>query len=281
MKKMSFYKILKKPFAGRYMVPWINPLNEDEMLDWERLEVKSKSGGTIIGLFARTKKKAKATIVLGHPIGKEAKAYFLKKGFTHLLRENGYNILVFDMNGFSESTIGNFEFHEDIIAISQRAKKLNPNLPLGYHGISLSGQYGIISFTDVDHLFDFAIIESATTTLEEYWRNFPVAYWILRGLAVVMPSYAKKSRSIEQVEKIRRLQSILFIYSHADKLTPASMGERYLKKCRINAEIWTVEKAKHANIVNSIHKEDYQNKIISFFDKCVKYVDPPIYRTVT
>ena len=71
---MTFYKLLKKPFFGNFMVTWKNPLTEQEIKEWKPIKTISKSGGTIFGLFARTRVgAAKATIVLGHPMGKEAK----------------------------------------------------------------------------------------------------------------------------------------------------------------------------------------------------------------
>ena len=69
------------------MVKWKNPIPENELNEWQSILVKSKSGGTIKGLFANSKtKEQKATIVLGHPMGKEAKGYFIKRGYTELLR---------------------------------------------------------------------------------------------------------------------------------------------------------------------------------------------------
>jgi hypothetical protein len=56
--------------------------------------------------------------------GKETKGYFLKNGYTDLLRKNGYHALVFDINGFGESTIGNLSYFEDIIAMGVEAAEL-------------------------------------------------------------------------------------------------------------------------------------------------------------
>jgi hypothetical protein len=76
---MYIYKLLKKPFFGNFMVKWRTPLPEAEQKEWQTIQTPSKSGGTIFGLFAPAHSQpAKATIVLGHPMGKEAKAYFIK-----------------------------------------------------------------------------------------------------------------------------------------------------------------------------------------------------------
>jgi alpha-beta hydrolase superfamily lysophospholipase len=110
------------------MVRWQNPLSAE----WQPVAVASKSGATVRGLFAHSQAEAgpaKATIVLGHPMGKEAKGYFLKNGYTDLLRRGGYHVLVFDLNGFGESSQGNFSYFEDIIAIGNAALALTPELP--------------------------------------------------------------------------------------------------------------------------------------------------------
>ena len=252
------------------MVKWRNPLTEQEQKEWESVEVKSKSGGIIKGLFSKANSHpVKATIVLGHPMGKEAKGYFLKNGYTSLLRKNGYNVLVFDINGFGESTHGNFSYFEDIVAISIKAKSLTPELPLGYHGISLGGQWATIAFTDNLHKFDFAIVESAATSLDEFWINYKIAHRVLKVLNFILPRYAKEVKMVERIKEVKNLQSILFIYSEADKWTPVAMGERFKNNSNVPAELWTVENAEHAQIMKSTHKTEYENKILTYFEKAI------------
>jgi pimeloyl-ACP methyl ester carboxylesterase len=244
---MLLYKLLKKPFFGKFMVPWRNPLALAEQKEWERISVKSKSGSNIQCLIAKPHNSiAKATIVMGHPMGKEAKGYFLKNGYTDLLRSNHYNVVVFDINGFGESVCGNFAYHDDIVAVSKKAKEVFNAVPIGYHGISLGGQMAVIAFIDNDHQFDFAIIESAATTLDEYWINFPAAYKALKLLNFVLPKYRVKIRMVERIRDAKKLKSILFIYSEKDELTPVQMGERFLKNSKIPATLWTVKNAGHA-----------------------------------
>lgn len=261
------YKLLKKPFFGRFMIKWQNPLNPEQQKEWQPLQTKSKSGGIIFGLFAKAlTDKAKATIVLGHPMGKEAKGYFLKNGYTDLLRKNGYNTLVFDINGFGESTHGNFSYFEDIVTIGIEASKLTPNIPIGYFGISLGGQFATIAFADKEHKYDFAIVESAATSLDEFWINFPIAYKTLKVLNVFLPKFKKKITMKERIKEAKRLKSLLLIYSEIDKWTPVSMGKIFKENSSVPTELWTVKNAKHANIMKSEHKGEYEQKIISYFD---------------
>jgi fermentation-respiration switch protein FrsA (DUF1100 family) len=268
---MLFYKIIKKPFFGKFMVAWKNPLSEEQQKEWQQFNIQSKSGGKLAVLFANARTAdAKATIVLAHPMGKEAKAYFIKNGYTDLLRNNGYNVLVFDINGFGESEHGNFSFFEDIIAAGIKAKSLTPDLPIGYHGISLGGQMATIAFADDEHRYDFAIIESAATSLPEFWKKFPTAFYVLKCMYLFAPRYGKKISMIDRIAEAKKLQSILFIYSKADTWVPFSMGERFHKKCNVPSELWKVETAEHAQIIKSSHKKDYEEKILEYFDEAVR-----------
>jgi alpha-beta hydrolase superfamily lysophospholipase len=264
------YKTIKKPFFGKYMVKWRNPLSEIEQKDWETITIKSKSGGILRGLFAKSiNKNAKATIVLGHPMGKEAKGFFIKNGYTDLLRANGFNTLVFDINGFGESTHGNFSYFEDIVAISIKAQALTPELPIGYFGISLGGQWSTIAFADKTHTYKFAIVESAATTLKEFWSIFPLAHKTLKILSFFMPRYIQKINMLERIKEAKNLHSLLLIYSKTDAWMPVEMGERFRKNSAVPTELWLVEDAPHAAIMKSKHKEAYFQKIIDYFDQAV------------
>ena len=263
-----FYKIVKYPFFGRFTVKWKNPLSEDERKEWRKISIKSKSGGLIHGLFAQSKtNEEKATVVLGHPMGKEAKGYFLKRGYTDLLRNNGFNVVIFDINGFGESTQGSFSYFEDIIAIGIKAKQLTPELPIAYHGISLGAMWATISFADESHVYDFAIIESAATSLPEFWVHFPVAYRVLQVFNMVLPNYRKKIDMIERMKEVKHLQSLFFIYCERDPWVALDMGKRFEQNSPVPAELWTVKKAKHAEIMLSPSKDTYKEKIINYLNQ--------------
>jgi alpha-beta hydrolase superfamily lysophospholipase len=264
-----FYKLLKFPFFGRFMTrSWINPLAGEQLREWKPLRIQSKSGGSLAVLHASAARTpARATLVLGHPMGKEAKGYFIKHGYTDFYRHCGYNVVVFDVNGFGESTHGNFSYFEDIHAVGTLAAELYPGMPLGYHGVSLGAQWAMLTFTAKDHNYDFAIIESAATTLQEFWIKFPVAYRVLTLVAWLMPTYNRKIKMIDHAGELKRLHSLLYIYSHADTYTPVEMGERFRDKSNVPAELWVVANAEHARMMRSEHKAAYLEKLVTFIEK--------------
>lgn len=261
------YKLLKQPFVGSFMVKWRSPLTDEEKTEWQTLTAKSKSGGLIKALFAKARTpEAKATIVLGHPMGKEAKAFFLKNGYTDLLRDNGFNTVIFDFNGFGESSNGSFSYFEDLLAIAAKVPAITPGLPIGYHGVSLGAQWALIAFAEASHPFKFSIVESASATTEEFWIKYPSAYKILKVLNFLLPGYARKIRPVERIKEVKNLQSMLLIYSYADEWTPVEMGERLKANSPVPTELWTVEDAAHTGIMKSSFKEVYQEKILAYFN---------------
>ena len=131
--------------------------------------------------------------------------------------------------------------------------------------------WSVIAFTDKNRPFNFAVIESAPTTLEEFWIKYPVAYKVLKILNFILPKYKKKINMLERFNEIKNLKSILLIYSKTDDLTPVGMAEKFLSKSTVPIELFTVEHAKHANIINSPHKKEYFDKLIDYFDSQVRY----------
>jgi Serine aminopeptidase, S33 len=263
------FKWLKKPFFGKYMVKWRNPMNEDEKKKWAHYEVGSKSGGKIKTLYSKTDIEAKAVIILAHPMGKEAKGFFIKNGYTELYKNNGFHVILFDFNGFGESSCGNFSFFEDIVAVSHFAKEMHPDLPILYHGVSLGGQMSTIAFADKSHTIDYAIVESGATSLEEFWISYPIAYRFLFLFYFFVPKYRKTLLMRERIKEAVHVKSILFIYSHTDKWTPVWMGEKFKENCPVSSELWTVKEAKHTKIMDSIYKEEYKTKILDYFNQAL------------
>ena len=149
-----------------------------------------------------------------------------------------------------------------------------PDLPLGYFGISLGGQWATIAFADAHHPYDFAIVESAATTLDEFWVRFPLAYRTLRVLSFFLPAYATTTRMVDRLKEARNLQSLLLIYSETDEWTPVAMGQRFQQNSPVPTELWTVPEGRHAQLMKSPHKGAYEAKILAYFDHAVANLRP-------
>ncbi|NHF59241.1 alpha/beta hydrolase [Flavobacteriaceae bacterium TP-CH-4] len=260
------YKLAKKPFFGNYMVSWRNPLSETQRLEWKLIRFQSNSRALLSGLVAESKSTVtKGVIVLGHPMGKEAKGYFLKNGYTDLLRENGYHVLIFDLNGFGESQTGNFDYFEDIISAGYEAKRRYPEYPLGYFGISMGGQFATIAFAE-GHPFEFAIVESAANTLEDFWIHYPFAHKALKLLYLLMPRYQKRIRMIDRIKKANGLRKLLLIYIENDAVILDDAGKKFKEACPLPTELVIFKNAKHAELAKSIHRDSYFKVILDHFN---------------
>lgn len=261
MKKI--YEILKKPFFGRFRVPWKNPLSEEDKVHWQALDIQSKSGANIKALW-RDAKEARGTIVLGHPMGKAAKGVFLKNGHAKRLIEEGFNVMVFDFNGFGESEMGNFDYYDDAEAVAQVAKEKSDGLPLGYHGQSLGGMWVCPTLSKDNNPFEYIIIESASTTLPEFWVHYPTAYKLLKLWFFFTPKKAKHISFISHIPKLQNVKKLFLIYSDADKYSPLEMGERYRQASTIETELWNASGSEHALAFKS-HPDEYWDKTVGFF----------------
>lgn len=264
MKKL-FLTLLKKPFFGRFRVPWKNPLTEEQAVHWSPLEIPSKTGA-VLQLLWRQTDNARGTVILGHPMGKAAKGVFLKNGHAQRLIDKGFNVMLFDFNGFGESGMGSFYYFEDVEAVVEKTKSLAPDLPLGYHGISLGGMWVSPYLSREHNLIDYAIIESASTSLPEFWKHYPLAYKVLMFSFALMPKKAEYLKPINHMSELKGVKEIFFIYSDSDIYTPAEMGERMHAEATIKKNLWIAQDAEHALIFKK-YENVYWDKVIGFFEK--------------
>ena len=85
----------------------------------------------------------------------------------------------------------------------------------------------------------------------------------------MMPRYSKKVRMIDRISELKRIKSLLLIYSENDVYTPVSMGARFKAKSNVLTELWTVDDADHAKIIKSKHRKEYENKLKDFVSNCL------------
>jgi len=263
---MDIYKLLKKPFFARYQVQWEWPVELDKQSQWQKITFVSQSGAEITGLYGQaTTNVAKAGIVCAHPMGATAKGFYLKQGHGDMLRRNGYNVLLFDFNGFGESMNRDFNYPLEALAAGKKLREICPSLPIGFLGISFGAAWGICAFANEKHDFEAAVLECPFTTLEEYWYQYRSAYLTLKLMSIVMPRLAEALRPIAQISKVKKVKSILFIYGDKDIKTPQEMGYRLKSKSNIPVNLWIMPNVKHTMGLTTA-PEDYESRVIGFFD---------------
>jgi alpha-beta hydrolase superfamily lysophospholipase len=272
---LELFRALKKPFFGRFQRPWVWPEAVPRGA-WTAIAIPASRGTKLAGYHAPAlTPSAKGTVVCAHAMGNEAKASYLKRGHAELLRRNGYNVLVFDFNGFGESESSALDYPADVVAAGKAAKALWPSLPVAALGISFGAAWSICALADHPGVFDAAVLESAFTTLEEYWVRYPLPYAMIRAMNVLWPTMSGRLRPISKVAKVRSTP-LLLIYSDVDEISPPSMGERFLRAARPNnpdTSLWLVRGAEHTKVLQHDERA-YEERIVAFLDRAFAKVNP-------
>jgi pimeloyl-ACP methyl ester carboxylesterase len=218
------HRLLRKPFFGRFEVPWVWP-EGIATAGWERIDIDGPAGATLAGFWGAAA-PAQGTLVLAHPMGKAAKGFWLRQGHAGLFLRAGFNVLVFDCNGFGESEAVSFDYPADILAAGRWAAKRTPSLPIGLVGASFGAGWGLCAMARDGSPFRAAVLEAAFPTLPDFWRHYPAAFALLKASQVVMPWLERGLRPELEATRLVGRPAVLLVYGDADTYTPPAHGER-------------------------------------------------------
>jgi len=264
------HRLLRKPFFGRFEVPWEWPSNANQAA-WERVAFGSPNGARLAGLWGAAEGDARATLVLAHPMGKAAKGFWLRHGHAGLFRDAGFNVLAFDANGFGESEPASFDYPADILAAGLWAQDRQPALPVGLVGASFGAGWGLCSMARPGSPYRAAVLEAAFPTLPEFWRHYPVAYATLRVSQVVWPSIEAKLRPEREAAKVMGNPSVLLVYGDQDKYTPPEHGKRLVRAFgdAARTELCIVPGVGHTYAYRDA-AETYAARVVSFLREALR-----------
>ncbi|MFA7944019.1 alpha/beta hydrolase family protein [Pseudomonas brenneri] len=263
----ALYKIFKKPFFGRFSKPWRWPESVDQA-QWTRLNLKSQSGADISALIALAHTpSAKGAILMVHPMGVIAKGFWMKYGHAEILREAGYHVMVFDLNGFGESTSTTMDFPLDVLAAGQELKKLHPDLPVAVFGASMGAAMSVCAMAYRGHPFKAAILESAFPTLLHFWSRYPIPKLGIQLSKLVCPAGELRLRPTEAAKNLVGNPATLLIYGEADEFTPVKDGLLLQKALDGQARtlFWQVPNAAHTHAF-AASPEEYKSRVVDFLD---------------
>ncbi|HUN09514.1 MAG TPA: alpha/beta fold hydrolase [Aggregatilineales bacterium] len=262
----GIYPLLKKPFFGKYQVTWQWPDGIECSPAWEAVTFPSETGATLQGLFRRTTAaERRGTIVCAHPMGKDAKGFFLRYGHAELLLKNGYDVLLFDFNGFGESADGNLDYPLDVAAAGRYATQLTHDPSVGLLGLSFGAAWSLCAVALPGHNFKAVVAEGAFTTLAEYWYRYRVPYTILQTLSVFMPNFARRVKPIDRIREAVT-QHILLIYGESDAVAPVAMGQRLHAASHSPSTLWQVPAARH-NFAFMTAPDAYAERVLAHFNQ--------------
>ena len=225
-----FHRLLRKPFFGRFDVPWRWPRGSDERA-WERVRF-SGGGASLVGVWGAAVGESAGVLVLAHPMGKAAKGHWLRPGPggrpspAGLFRSAGFDVLAFDANGFGESPAVSFDYPSGVLAAGLWAQGRRPGLPVGLVGASFGAAWGLCAMARAGSPFRAAVLEAVFPTLPEFWRHYPAAYATLRASQVVWPRLERGLRPEREAARVVGRPDVLLVYGDADRFTPPAFGRR-------------------------------------------------------
>ncbi|MGR6872565.1 alpha/beta hydrolase family protein [Pseudomonas sp. HK3] len=266
--KHAVYQLFKKPFFGRFMKPWRWP-EEIDPSQWQARSVKSESDATLSTLTALAYTSVvKGAVLMVHPMGTIAKGFWLKHGHAELLRQAGYHVMVFDLNGFGESTSTTMDYPLDVLAAGHLLQAEFPELPIAVLGASMGGSMSVCAMSHIHHPFKAAVIESAFPTLLHFWSRYPIPKLGIQLSKILYPKGERNLRPSLAAQNLVGEPDMLLIYGDDDVYTPIKDGRLLFNELqkKTATQFWQVKDAKHT-LAYQTQPEQYAKKVVSFLDE--------------
>ena len=267
--KHTFYQVFKKPFFGRFMKPWRWPEAEGiEQSHWQPRKITSESGATLSTLMAHAHTPtAKGAVLMVHPMGTIAKGFWLKHGHAELLRQAGYHVMVFDLNGFGESSSTNMDYPLDVLAAGHLLQAEFPELPIAVLGASMGASMSMCAMSHDNHPFKAAVIEAAFPTLLHFWSRYPIPKLGIQLSKIIYPKGERSLRPSLAAQNLVGKPELLLIYGDDDIYTPIKDGKLLFNELqkKTKTQFWQVKNAKHTQAYQT-QPEQYAEKVISFLN---------------
>ena len=182
-----------------------------------------------------------------HPLRRNAKGYFLSSGRSEVLRRNGYDVLLFDFNGLGESSQGDFNYVEGVLAAARYARRRAGGLPVHALAVCFGAVWTLCAATR-EAPFDGIAVEAPLTSLHDYYARDPLAKAFLRLLWHVFPRSAAGASPLESARRLAGMPRLLVIAGFDDTITPIGMSRRLYEACTLPQaarSIWSVAGAEH------------------------------------
>lgn len=258
------HRILRKPFFGRFEVPWRMPEGE-EARGWQRVSIPSPTGASLAGLIGEAEASARGVLVLAHPMGKAAKGFWLRYGHAALFRSAGFHVLLFDFNGFGESAPKSFDYPSDALAAGRFAQARYPALAVGLVGASFGAGWGLCSMAREGSPYRAAVLEGVFPSLPDFWRHYPIAHAFLRASQFVWPRMEREMRPEQHAARIVGNPEVLIIQGEDDPFTPPAHGERVLRAMgkHAQADLWVLPRVEHTFAYRD-QREAYTGRVVPF-----------------
>lgn len=192
-------------------------------------------------------------------MGVMAKGFWMKYGHAEMLRQAGYHEMVFNLNGFGESTSTTIGYPLDILSAGLE-------LLITVLGASMGAAMSVCAMAQIEHPFKAAVLESAFPTLLHFWSHCPVPKLGIQLSKLVYPKGELSLRPHHAAEHLVGTPEIHMIYGEAGVHT----GKRWcllfaVLKNKTQVDLWIVPNTEHTHAFR-LAPDVYQTKVIDFLD---------------
>lgn len=255
--------VLKPLFFGKY-----KPRNEYQYgAEWQDVSINRGEGKLSIKIL-EANGESRGVIILSHPMKEMGKYFFIAYGHAQLYHSLGYHIVLFDFNGFGESTdTKNFNFTQDVLDTIEVTKQYFPNAHIGLHGVSFGASQIILAALDDESKVNGLLVESAVSSNIDYYRGRGSnLFHILNAYNAFFPSKNAHNLYYNVVTQIKSTP-ILYLYGEQDVITPLWMGEKLYENTPTDKEL-VILQAHHLTLITD-EPDLYRQTIQKFWNRCL------------
>lgn len=243
----------------------------------EKVEVKTKDGLTLKGIYIEGDKTENNTIIFVHGItvGIPWSIKYIKMFIVR-----GWNVLMYDQrrHGYSEgeySTFGYYEKEDLDIWVNWVKNRNGEKGIIGLHGESM-GAATVLQYAPLNKYAKFLIADCPYSDLEELLRyeiknaHFPTFPVLQLTSAKVMRKAKFKFSEVKPIQDIKKSDiPILFIHGKEDKFVPCNMSEKMFEIKKGMKKIYIAEGAAHARSFET-NRERYEKEVFDFITEVIK-----------
>lgn len=245
-----------------------------ELLHKEEVEVLTKDGLRLRGIYIEGDKNCRRTMIFVHGITVGIPTSIK---YIDMFVKRGWNVLMYDQrrHGKSEgkyTTYGYYEKEDLDIWVNWVVKRNGENSIIGLHGESM-GAATVLQYLPMNKFANFAIADCAYSNLNEllcyhmkmdyHLPAFPIVN--LTNLRV-MRKAKFKFKDVSPIDAVKDVKlPVLFIHGSSDTFVPCSMSEKMYDKKKGSKKLYIAEGAGHARSIE-IDMERYEKEVIEFVD---------------
>lgn len=248
-----------------------------EKLPRESIELKSKDGLTLRGVFVEKLKENKRVIIIVH--GYTA-AYSWSTQFINMFLKEGFNVLLVDQRSHGSSdgkyaTYGYYEKYDLDLWVSWVRERVGEDAVIGLHGQSMGGGT-VLEYAAINKFVKFIIADCPYSDMKRLMKHqfeklnhipmFP--FFSTVNLIIMM----KAKFSMKNVNPLKAMQDkdipIMFIHGSNDNFVPTYMSEEMYKAKKGAKRLLIIEGAVHGNAYGT-NKELYEREVHDFLKDVV------------